>query len=66
MQRNRSYEELSMPNDQLVLDPMIYPGLYSPSGFNIMDILVGEPHLPSYYIFLAVKMSLKLPSNDPH
>ena len=24
-----------------VLDPMIYPGLYSPSGFDMMDILVS-------------------------
>ncbi len=22
-------------------DPLIYPGLYAPSGFDIMDILVG-------------------------
>jgi hypothetical protein len=27
--------------DEPVLDPMIYPGLYSPSGFDMMGILVS-------------------------
>jgi hypothetical protein len=31
-------------NDQRnqLLDPLIFPGLYSPSGFNIMNILVSS------------------------
>lgn len=32
-----------------LLDPLIFPGLYSPSGFNIMSILVSLANLSRYH-----------------
>lgn len=33
-----------------VQDPMIYPGLYAPSGFDMMGILVGLPPFLCYVL----------------
>jgi hypothetical protein len=38
--------------EQQFIDPLIYPGLYSPSGFNIMNILVSLANL-SYYLIIS-------------
>jgi len=37
----------SRANPHMQLDPLIYPGLYAPSGFNILSILVGVTTRPN-------------------
>lgn len=42
-----------MVESQPVQDPMIYPGLYAPSGFDIMDILVCKVFFFPFSFFIA-------------
>jgi len=66
MQRFASYTEHSVPEERLGYDPMIYPGLYSPSGFNVMDILVCKFSLMSIHPLLISASSSLAILNTPH